>query len=297
MTSATTRSPGSLSRRTLLGGLLAGATAAAVGCGADGATAPAPGGGPAATVASLVAERPFYVAHRGGGGNWPEMTAYAYEQAARLPGLHALEISVCLSADGVLVCSHDPSTARVTGVDHDIATTPWSTLSTLQVSAAGTTDPAQPSRPLTRFDDVVDAYADRFVLFVEPKVPAAAGPLMARLVGLGQPERVVWKQYVNSGEFERAKGNGFGTWGYVLDQPSHLGANLERFAAAPHIDMLGVPREQPDAFVSAVTDAANRNGKPAMMWALSSEEDRSRALRLGCRGLMTSNIAGLLPRG
>ncbi|SDR76207.1 glycerophosphoryl diester phosphodiesterase [Friedmanniella luteola] len=289
MTSAPTRPPGSLSRRALLGGLLAGAATAAVGC------APSRGDGPAATVKDLLAQRPFYVAHRGGGGNWPEMTAYAYEQSSRLPGLHALEISVCLSADGVLVCSHDPSTARVTGVDHDIATTPWSTLSALQVSAARTTDPTQPSRPLTRFDDVVDAYADRFVLFVEPKVPAAAEPLMARLVGLGQPERVVWKQYVNSALFERAKGNGFGTWGYVLDQPSHLGANLERYAAAAHIDMLGVPREQPDAFVSAVTDAAVRNGKPAVMWALTSDEDRARALRLGCQGLMTSNIAGLLP--
>jgi glycerophosphoryl diester phosphodiesterase len=292
MTSVPTRLPGSLSRRSLLGGLLAGAAAATVGCSSSGEGPDA--AGPPPTFASLVAERPFYVAHRGGGGNWPEMTAYAYEQASRLPGLHALEISVCLSADGVLVCSHDPSTARVTGVDHDIASTPWSTLSTLQVNAAGTTDPAQPSRPLTRFDDVVDAYADRFVLFVEPKVPAAAAPLLARLAGLSQPERVVWKQYVNSAEFEKAKEHGFGTWGYVLDQPSHLGANLERYAAAPHIDMLGVPREQPDAFVSAVTDAAARNGKPTMMWALRTEDDRERALRLGCRGLMTSNIAGLL---
>lgn len=292
MTSAPTRPPGSLSRRSLLGGVLAGAATAAVGCGSPSGVG---GSRPPATLAGLVAERPFYVAHRGGGGNWPEMTAYAYEQASQLPGLQALEISVCLSADGVLVCSHDPSTARVTGVDLDIASTPWSTLAALQVSAAGTTDPAQPARPLTRFDDVVEAYADRFVLFVEPKVPAAAEPLMARLVGLGQPERVVWKQYVNSAEFERAKGNGFGTWGYVLDQPSHLGANLERFAAAAHLDMLGAPRDQPDGFVAAVVDAASRNDKPVMMWALRTPEDRDRALRLGCQGLMTSDIAGLLP--
>ena len=282
-----------VSRRTLLAGLLAGGAAAA-GC-APAASAP-PATAPA-TFAGLVSGRPFYVAHRGGGRNWPEMTAYAYEQASRLPGLQALEISVCLSSDGVLVCSHDATTTRVTGVPYTIAEHPWSTLSTLQVSARETADPSQPSRPLTRFDDVVEAYADRFVLFVEPKVPAAAAPLMARLTALAQPERVVWKQYVNSGAFAEAKQRGFATWGYVLDQPSHLGANLERYAAAPYLDLLGAPQDQPDGFVRDVVDAAARNGKQTMMWPVGSPTTRDRALGLGCTGLMTSNIAELLPPG
>src|SRR5579875_2158465 len=33
------------------------------------------------TVDSLLTQRPFRVAHRGGSDDWPEMSAYAYEQA------------------------------------------------------------------------------------------------------------------------------------------------------------------------------------------------------------------------
>jgi glycerophosphoryl diester phosphodiesterase len=276
-----------VSRRTLLGGLVAGAVAAS-GCGRGQSATP--------TVPGLLAGRHFYVAHRGGGGDWPEMTAYAYEQASRLPGLQALEVSVCLSSDGVLVCSHDPTTTRVTGVPYTIAQQTWRTLSALQVTARGTSDPSQPSRPLTRFDEVVDAYADRFVLFVEAKVPAAEGPLMARMAGLGHPERVVWKQYVNGRRFAEAKQHGFTTWGYVLNEPSHLGANLTRYAASSTLDLLGAPASESDAFVSAVVSASSTNLKPTVMWPVRSVADRDRALRLGCQGLMTSTILELLPR-
>lgn len=50
---------------------------------------------PLATVSTLLASNPFYIAHRGEGRNWPEMTAYAYDQAAGLPYLKAIE-DLCL---------------------------------------------------------------------------------------------------------------------------------------------------------------------------------------------------------
>ena len=63
------------------------------------------------------------------------MTAFAYSRAAAFPALKALEISVCRSADGVLVCSHDPTTERVTGVPYTIARETWATLSELEVGS------------------------------------------------------------------------------------------------------------------------------------------------------------------
>ena len=210
-----------LTRRAFLGGALA-LAAAGAGC-----STPRPSAAQAASVDTLTATQPFYIAHRGGGGNWPEMTAYAYAQAAQIPGLQALEISVCLSADGVLVCSHDPTTARMTGTPYTIAEETWATLSTLKVSGAETTEPDQPPQPLTRFDDVVEAYIGQFVLFVEPKVKAAADPLMVRMAALDQPERVVWKSPINSSSgFAEAKRRGFGTWGYVLNETAHTGRQL-----------------------------------------------------------------------
>jgi glycerophosphoryl diester phosphodiesterase len=281
--------PSGYNRRIFLGGSLA-LAAGALGCGfASDKRSPA-------TVASLLAGDPFHIAHRGGGGDWPEMTAYAYSQAAAIPGLTSLEISVCLSADGVLVCSHDPTTERVTDVAYTIVEQDWDTLSSLSVTSRYTADPSQPSRPFTRFDEVVEAYIDRFVLFVEPKVPAAAEPLLAKMTSLNQPERVVWKQWISSPNFAAAKARGFATWGYVLDQPSHRGANLQRLVASPMVDLVGAPRDQPDAFVKAIVAAAQHNEKLTIMWNIRNDTDLRRALDLGCRGMMTSNPVEVLRR-
>jgi glycerophosphoryl diester phosphodiesterase len=275
-----------LSRRTLLAGSLA---TVLFGCKQpDEETSREP-----TTVSSLTRETPFYIAHRGGGGNWPEMTAYAYEQASRQPKIKALEISVCISADGVLVCSHDPTTTRVTGVEYVIANEKWTTLSKLKVKPTNTTDPMQPAQPLARFDDIVRAYADQFVLFVEPKVEAATSPLMTRMAQLNQPERVVWKQWLASPEFEVAKQHGFATWAYVLNEPNAL-ANLKRLAGSETIDMLGAPREEPDNFALAIVRAADDQHKKTIMWDIRNLADRARALRLGCKGLMTSNVREVL---
>lgn len=247
-----------------------------------------------ATVASLLAGSPFYIAHRGGGDDWPEMTAFAYEQASRIQALQALEISVCLSADGVLVCSHDATTERMTGAAYTISDESWDTLSKLQVTAAFTRDPSQPARPFSRFDEVAQRYADQLVLFVEPKVAAAVEPLFELMTSLGQPDRVVWKQPINQPHFQRAKKHGFTTWGYVLNEPGHLGERLTRFAADPAIDLLGAPRSQTEPFITAVVGAAAANDKRTIMWNIRNVADRERALRLGCDGLMTSDIEAVI---
>lgn len=286
--------PEGFGRRELLAGGLG--LLALSGCGTLGALAGAvPDLAPAASLAGLLSDNPFYVAHRGGGANWPEMTAYAYQQAAALPYVKAIEISVCITADGVLVCSHDASTRRVTGVDHEISKVDWATLSGLQVTAEFTDDPQQPARPLSRFDEVIEQHLPNLVVFAEPKTPQALEPLMARLRQLGHPERTVWKQPVNQPNFGTAKVNGFGTWGYVLDEPGHLGERLPRFAADPNIDMLGIEKSQPAAVVSRVVGLADQNGKPTIMWAITDVAQRNRGLDLGCRGMMTSNIVGVPP--
>jgi glycerophosphoryl diester phosphodiesterase len=223
------------------------------------------------------------------------MTAYAYSQAAALPWVRAIEISVCVTADGVLVCSHDATTTRVTGVDLEISRVAWADLSRLQVTAAFTDNPQQPTRPLARFDEVIEQHLPNLVVFVEPKTPEALQPLMARLRQLAQPERTVWKQPVNQPGFAIAKANGFATWGYVLDEPGHLGERLPGFAASASIDMLGIEKTEPDDVVTRVVGLASQNGKPTMMWPITDVAERARGLALGCRGMMTSNIRDVPP--
>jgi glycerophosphoryl diester phosphodiesterase len=283
------RPAGAINRRTLL----AGGVATALLGGVASRAAAAPTGGPA-TVSSLTKKDPFYIAHRGGGRNWPAMTAYAYEQASKIPNLSAMEISVCITADGVLVCNHNATTTDMTGVPYTIANETWDTLSSLMVSPKYTLDPKQPARPFTRLDEVVERYSDDFVLFVEPKVSAAAAPLMARMASLKQPERVVWKQPINSWRFWPAKKRGFSTWGYVLDEPAHTGDNLLRLAASPDIDMLGAYNATSDDLISEVVQAAGAEGKQSIMWEIKTLAQRERALKLGCAGLMTSNVVGVV---
>jgi glycerophosphoryl diester phosphodiesterase len=246
------------------------------------------------TAAGVTSEVPFSIALRGGAADWPEMTAYAYEQAAALPGLHALDVAVCQSADGVLVCSYDPSTLRVTGKDRTIADEDWATLSRLTVKATQTSQPDQPRRPLARLEEILDAHLAQSVIVVEPRVSAAAGNLMALLLSMGQPERVIWKQPVTSTRFAEAKRHGFTTWGYVLDEPAHLGRNLTRYAASDTIDLLGTSRNRKDSFITRVVDVARQQQKQVIAWDVHDVADRTRLLELGCTGLASSHIKELM---
>jgi glycerophosphoryl diester phosphodiesterase len=59
------------------------------------------------------AASPLVIAHRGGGGLWPENTLYAFERASRL-GVDVIETDVHSTADGELVIIHDETVDRTT---------------------------------------------------------------------------------------------------------------------------------------------------------------------------------------
>jgi len=269
-----------LSRRTLLAsvGLVAG-----LGLGACGRT-------DEARVAPF--SDAFAIAHRGGGRNWPEMTLYAYQQAARIESVQAMEVSVHRTLDGVLVCHHDFDTARVGSRKHVIARTTWRELKDVMVLPRETLDPSQPPRPLARFDEVLEAWPAGVTMWAEPKPDDAVEPLFARLDKLPDLD-VVWKRPINAPGFDRAKMQGWGTFGYVLDGPQQT-RYLEQVAPSRWLDMVGVQESASDERVREVVTKAGSYGKRTVMWALANLEQRDRALRLGCRGLMCSNIAELV---
>lgn len=271
-----------LSRRALLLGLVGTPLAAACSSGAGSTPSPSP---------SSSYSGAFTIAHRGGSRDWPEMTAYAYEQAGRLPGISAMEVSVRRAKDGTLVCLHDADTSRLGSRSLVVAKSTWQQLQGVTISARETLDPSQPARPLARFGDVLAAWPAGVTMWAEPKSDDAVAPLQTALAA--RPDvRVVWKRPVNA-DFGHARSQGWGTFGYVLDGAKQF-TLLQQALAARSLDMVGVQKSASDERVAKVVAAARGYGLPTVMWALADVEERNRALRLGCRGLMCSDIKGLL---
>jgi hypothetical protein len=282
-------------RRTLLAAGLGAAVASGWGCSVQNRFHPTPTPTQdALSVRTLTQTSPFFLGSRGGSRDWPEMTLYSYQQAALVPKILAMEISVCGTSDGVLVCSADPTTARMTGQNLTIAQETWQTLSTLRVRSDQTKDPTQPDQPLARFDEIIDAFIDRFVFFVEPTNKQGIPNLLAKLISLNRPQHIVWKQPINSVRFGEARRHGFGTLGYVLDEPAHTGGNLRRLAASADIDMLGVSIGRRAVLVDDVLQVAGQHRKPAIAWNVQNRAGLQHAIKLGFQGIGSPAISELV---
>lgn len=66
--------------------------------------------------------KPLNTGHRGFNGKYPENTMASFDAAVGA-GAEVVELDVQVSADGVVVVSHDPNTLRCFGVDHEITKT------------------------------------------------------------------------------------------------------------------------------------------------------------------------------
>lgn len=266
------------SRRAVLG---AGAVAALLLAGCGPAESPAPTRrAPPYTIDDLLAQDSFVIAHRGSGDNWPEHTMDAY-RGATAAGAMAIEVSVHATKDGVLVCHHDENTKRMTGVDLAIAVTTWAELSRLRNDARNWLGPATALAPIPLLSDVLDAFADTHVLFVEDKTGTHAREVLDAIAANSDAQqRVVWKQHVGGPNLKAATDRGLRTWGYfTTNELDVFDQYQDRF------DLLGLIREaDDDAFRRFVA-----SGKPVISWEVHRRSDLARLQRLGVRGMMCSN--------
>jgi len=249
-------------------------------------------------LSDLLSTQPFYIAHRGGGANWPEHTMRSYKSAADY-GMKAIEISTHITSDGQIVCHHDADTSRMTGTSLAIVSSTYAQLQALTNSASATDNPAQNREPIPLLSPVLDKFANSHVLFIEPKAGGTwqLNTLMPLIQSkVSDPSRVVWKQPINSGQWGNAKARGWATWGYVLSQDTAHTSNLDFLINQANVDMIGVERIASDAFVSDIVARATAAGKKCIMWEIRSIADRDRAIALGCVGMMTSNLRAVLPK-
>lgn len=274
-----------MSRRRFL--LVSGAALLLAGCAPSPSppspTTTTPASGP--SVRSLVAADRFVVGHRGSGDNWTEHSLTAYRNALAA-GVDALEISVCATSDGVLVCHHDTSALRLLGVDRAIAELSWPELQELRLDARRWLGPETPLEPVSRLEDVLAELGDDLLAFVEDKQGTNTGPLLDILDA--QPrstDRFVWKQWAGAKQGAQARERGYLTWGYFEEDQAD---RVAEFAEAH--DILGIPVGASDEAIASVVS----QGKPVMAWEVRFRDDMQRLEGLGVAGLMCANVLYIL---
>ena len=245
-------------------------------------------------VEDLLTGDPFFIAHRGGSADWPEMSGYAYANSVDR-GADALEISLARSSDGVWFGLHDETLDRTSGTDGYLAAEhPWASIKRFEISATTTGDPTQPARPYLRFEELIESYAESHTLFVDPKhvAPAFYPELLDIMDAAAEnPTNVFIAKYYCTGlEWAAAaKARGYLTWGYYYTQGLEENPGLLA-ATESYWDILGVDVGGSDEGWATVVDA----GKPIIGFIARTQRDADRALARGARGVMVSGIKEVL---
>lgn len=238
-----------------------------------------------ASVDALIASSRFVVAHRGSGDNWPEHSLIAYESALAA-GADAVEISVCATVDGVLICHHDTSALRLLGVDAEVSDLSWPEVRELRLDARRWLGPETPLEPVARFEDVLRALGPSVLAFVEDKQGTNTSAILDLLDAQERSrERFVWKQWAGAKQVEQARERGYRTWGYFEE------GQLARLAEFSELhDLLGIPVRASDETIMEVV----ATGKPVMSWEVHFRDDVTRLQSLGVAGLMCANVPYVL---
>ena len=238
--------------------------------------APTPAG---SVIDHFLASKPFYVAHRLGGTEYPEFTQKGLTESLKA-GFKALELSVrrCLTGEFVLI--HDWVTTRtVPGTDYQIWNTPWSVLSGLQQASGG----------FMRLTDVVSQAGSDIVLVIDHKVTSSKptgsqgdmdseNALFDYLDTIpNAKDQVLIKQSVNGGVAARGRAKGYKTM--CMMYPNEVaGSDLSSW------DVLGMEWSAEQG----VWDTLKATGKPLIAHIITTQQQADTALARGATGLMAS---------
>jgi glycerophosphoryl diester phosphodiesterase len=236
-------------------------------------------------VDDVVTANPFYIAHRGGGGEAPELTETAYVNSIGA-GLKAVEMSFHISADGVLFAWHDNDLDRMTNGTWTTNPETWTFAALNQrakVVGSPLLGPGWADQVIPTAKQLFDRFLGRVVIFAEGKSNNSIPALQQLLLTYPNAnESVVWKNYYTSNSFAWARNHGFKTWLYAdADTTSTELDDVEALA-----DYWGMPWEATDAQIQAVVQRTN--AKPVIVWEVHRRSEVQRLLSLGVRGIMAS---------
>lgn len=227
-------------------------------------------------------------AHRGGSANWPEMSAYAYEQSAAA-GYGALEFSCARTSDGVWFGLHDATlnrTSQVTGMP-DASSMTWAEVQeySITLNAGGT------PRPYMKLTDFLDTYSSTHVCIVDHKYAwAHLEEWFTLLNSYDARRRILVKYYgVGGGAIalaDMARANGYNTWGYYYQADYEDGSMASAQASWDILGMdLNASQEAWDAVIAY--------GKPVVGHIAQSLPEYTQAMSRGADMVQCANVQAI----
>ncbi len=246
------------------------------------------------TVTTMLASTPFYVAHRGGSRDFPEMSLYAYGQSA-LRGYGALEISLARTSDGVWFGLHDQDINRTSGTTGlgAASTMTWAQIQGYQIlGSMAANNTGQAARPYMRLEEIISLYYPSHVLFLDIKYASAfQAEFISKINALpGTPQdHIVGKAFGVGASFTNAMhAAGYKTWGYFYEA-DYTGGTLASNQA--NWDILGMDYGASSAAWTAVTGY----GKPVIGHICPTTAAKNTAIGYGAAGLMCSGAVAIVP--
>ena len=240
------------------------------------------------SVGSMLGSDPFYIAHRGGSADFPEMSLWAYTQSAAW-GAPALELSLNKTSDGVLFGLHDATLDRTStaaaGKNLDPRTLTWA-----EIQAGFTIDQYGRREPYERAEAILDVYAGSHLFFIDPKYLGSDEDLtdvFAMLKSFPSWERMVIKfSYDAQSVAMRSRAAGFRTWGYYYDADAdHVSETADWW------DILGMNYSA----TARSWGLVKAPGKPVIGHIVPTAAAAQTALSMGADGLMVSGVQEVIP--
>lgn len=235
-------------------------------------------------VAEMQSAHPFYIAHRGGSSDWPEMSMAAYNNAAAW-GAGALEVSVARTKDGRFFGLHDATLDRTSQVSGSIdpRTLTWAELTASYRNTLNAATVA--GEPYAELSEVFAAHARSRVIFVDTKYIGDLEhrqELITLMLSYAPAEHWVLKGYYDDLELATlAADAGITSWGYYYARDlDELATTQERWS------MLGLEVDASSEQWSLINTA----GKPTIAFMIANQHDLADALSKGADGMMTTSL-------
>jgi glycerophosphoryl diester phosphodiesterase len=241
---------------------------------------------------------PLLMAHRGGGGLWPENTMYAFERAEAMH-VDVLEMDVHSTADGVLVVIHDSTVDRTTDGTGAVQDLTLAEIKALDAAYSWSSDDGK-TYPYRGQGIAVPALKEVFAAFpaqpmnveIKQAEPSIAAPLCQMIRELGMAHRVLVASFHDQvmEEFRQecpevatsASENEVVVLFVVSN--TFLGA-----AYSPTAQSVQVPeyRSQLHVLTPSLVDTSHSRNLKIHAWTINEVEDMRRMLDLGVDGIIT----------